>query len=202
MRKILLTAFIAMLTVNLFAQIKFSGRVGFSNAWVQTDSLFVSGNDTLGITDLRGGYHFGLATQLKIKKFFIQPEILFNTNTAEFALSKDGAKSALTDRYNNMDIPVIMGYKTGSFRVGAGPVGHVFMSSKSQLFKKDGFKDAFEKMTFGYQAGIGLDLWKIQIDVKYEGNLDDFDNFINFENMNVDIANAPQRMIFTLGYIF
>ncbi len=202
MRKILLTALVAMLTVNLFAQLKVSGRIGFSNAWVQADSVFISGNDTLGLTNLNGGYHFGLAAQLKIKKFFIQPEILFNTNTADFEFSKDGAKSALTDRYNNMDIPVLIGYKWGSVRLGAGPVGHVFINNKSELFKKDGFKDSFEKMNFGYIAGFGLDLWKIQVDLKYEGNLDDFDSFINFEDMNVNLANSPQRLIFTLGYFF
>ncbi len=201
MRKILLTAVVAMLTINLFAQVKISARVGFSNAWVQADSAFL-GNDTLLLTNLNGGYHFGLAAQLNIKKFFIQPEILFNTNTADFEFTKDGAISALKDRYNNMDIPVLIGYKWGSVRLGAGPVGHVFISNKSELFQKDGFKDAFDKMTFGYIAGFGLDLWKIQVDLKYEGNLDDFDSVINFEDMNVNMANSPQRLIFTLGYIF
>jgi len=202
MRKILLTAIVAMLTMNLFAQIKVSARLGFSNAWVQSDSVFFNQDDTLTLSDLRGGYHFGLAAQLKVKKFFVQSEILFNTNTAEFALSAPGAKSALRERFNNVDIPVIFGYKTGSFRIGAGPVGHVFVSNKTDLFQRDGFSDAFENMTFGYQAGIGLDLWKIQIDVKYEGNMNDFDSFINLDDSNVSFANSPQRMVFTVGYIF
>jgi hypothetical protein len=35
---------------------------------------------------------------------------------------------------------------------------------------KSGYKDA----TIGYQAGVGLDLWNLVIDAKYEGNLSTF----------------------------
>ncbi len=200
MKRILLTAVVALFAFQIFAQVKVSLRAGFSNAWVETNNV-ITGNDTIGLSKLKGGYHIGFATQLKIKKFFIQPEVLFNSNTAEFSLSKDGVRSALKDRYTNMDIPVIMGYKTGSFRVGAGPVGHVNLNRKSELLQQGGLSEAMKKLSYGYQAGIGLDLWKVQLDLKYEGNFDDFDSFINFDN-NQNLSNAPSRVIFTVGYIF
>jgi len=204
MKKILLTAFVALFVFNLSAQVKIGLRGGFASSSTDANKAALSNEDTLRLSDVRGGVHFGLFTQIQVNKFFIQPEILFNSNTADYTLFsiKDGMEDLIRDRYNFLDVPVIIGYKTGSFRIGAGPVGHVFLNENSELLKKDGFKNAFKKMTYGYQAGIGFDLWKVVIDIKYEGNFTDFDEFIQFDDMNIDLADAPSRWILSVGYAF
>lgn len=206
MKKILLTAVVALFAFNAFSQVKIGLRGGFASQKADANQTILSNNDTLGLMDVRGGYHFGAFTQIKMKKFFIQPEILFNSSSADFTLSSlredDGRKTIIQDQYNTMDIPVMMGYKAGSFRVGAGPVGHVHINEKSELLKKEGFKDAFKQMTYGYQVGVGLDLWKVVFDIKYEGNFTDFDEFINFDDMNIDLADAPSRWVVSFGYAF
>lgn len=205
MKKILLTAVVALFAFNAFSQVKIGLRGGFASQKTEANKVILSNNDTLGLSDVSGGYHFGVFTQMKFKKFFIQPEVLFNSSSADYTLSsikEDGQNKILKDKYNTMDIPVMMGYKAGSFRVGAGPVGHVHVNQKSELLKKEGFKDAFKQMTYGYQVGVGLDLWKVVFDIKYEGNFTDFDEFINFDDMNVNLADAPSRWVVSFGYAF
>lgn len=206
MKKLILTTVIAFIAFNLFAQVKFGVRAGFAAGLQDVNEVRLGNGDTLGLTDIKGGVHFGVVTQIQINKFFIQPEVLFNSNTAEYTLSSDidesGLRNTIRERYNNVDVPVMMGYKTGSLRLQAGPVGHVFVSNSSTLLKKEGFMEAFKSMTYGYQAGVGLDIWKFMFDVKYEGNFTDFDEHIQFENMDVELSDAPKRWVFTVGYTF
>ena len=206
MKKILLTAVAALLAFNLFSQVKIGLRGGFSSKSVDANNVILSNNDTLGLSNVRGGYHIGAFTQIKAGKFFIQPEVLFNSGSADFTLSSvrnsEGRKEIIKDTYNQMDVPVILGYKSGSFRIGAGPVGHVHLNEKSDLLKKEGFKEAFDQMTYGYQIGVGLDLWKLLIDIKYEGNFTDFDEFIQFNDMDVNLSDAPSRWVLSFGYAF
>lgn len=206
MKKLILTTVIALIAFNLFAQVKFGVRAGFAAGLEEVKEVELGNGDKLGLTDIKGGIHFGVVSQIQINKFFIQPEVLFNSNSAEFTLSSiktsEGRDSMLSERYNNIDIPLMMGYKTGSLRLQAGPVGHVFVSNKSELLNKEGFNEAFADISYGYQAGIGLDIWKLMIDVKYEGNFTDFDEHIQFDNMNVELSDAPKRWVFTVGYTF
>ena len=199
MKKILLTTVAILIALNLMAQLKVSLKGGVSSSWIGINES-VSNNETLELSKLTGGYHFRLAAQLKIKKFFIQPEVLFNSNTAEFNLTS--LEGVLRDRYNRLDIPVIMGLKRGSWRFGVGPVGHVTLNNNSDLIRQGGFREISRNLTYGYQAGIGLDLWKIQLDFRYEGNFSGFDNFIDFENTNLNLSDSPERFIASVGYIF
>ena len=206
MKKLIVTSLIAFFAFNLFAQVKFGLRAGFAAGLQDVNEVQLGNGDTLGLTDIKGGIHFGVVSQIQISKFFIQPEVLFNSNTANYTLSSDkdenGVRNILKERYNNIDVPVMMGYKTGSLRLQAGPVGHVHVSNTSDLLNRDGFMDAFKSMTYGYQAGIGLDIWKLMVDIKYEGNFTDFDEHIQFDNMNVELSDAPKRWVFTVGYTF
>ncbi|MEZ4950081.1 MAG: porin family protein [Saprospiraceae bacterium] len=208
MKKILfLSAFLFIASLS-FSQVKFGIRGGFSTANVDGNKIgFPSGSmDTLSISDITGGYHFGFFLQARMKKFFIQPEIVFNSNKADFTLSDlsspEGRDQVLTERYNYLDIPIMMGLKLGALRLQAGPVGHVYLDSKSDLLKFDEYSTTFETITYGYQTGIGLDIWNIALDVKYEGNFSDFDDHIRIDNEKINLSNAPSRWIFSIGVAF
>ncbi|MEZ4980613.1 MAG: hypothetical protein R2769_03305 [Saprospiraceae bacterium] len=96
----------------------------------------------------------------------------------------------------------MMGLKLGALRLVSGPVGHVYLDSKSDLLKFDEYSTTFETITYGYQTGIGLDIWNIALDVKYEGNFSDFDDHIRIDNEKINLSNAPSRWIFSIGVAF
>ena len=64
----------------------------------------------------------------------------------------------------------MIGFKSGALRLNAGPVGHLHLASTSQLTKISGYSENFEKLKWGWQAGMGFDFWIITIDLANKGN--------------------------------
>ncbi|MEM1322181.1 MAG: outer membrane beta-barrel protein [Bacteroidota bacterium] len=194
------------------AQFKFGVRAGLSTQDVAPGELLVNreGNSfsNLGISvaDANYGMHFGIFAQVQIEKFFIQPEILFNTNSTDFSVRDFGDGEAvdfvLNESYQHLDIPLMMGAKFGPLRLQGGPVAHIFLNSSSELFDLEGYRQDFDEMTYGWQAGIGLDIWKIVFDVKYEGQFNKFGDHINFDNNGYSFNERPGRFIATVGFTF
>ena len=96
----------------------------------------------------------------------------------------------------------MLGYKLGPLRFEGGPVGHVHIRSKSDLDELDGYEQRFEDFQLGYQIGGGLDIWKFLIDVRYEGNFNNFGEHMHIAGQEVRFSQNPSRIVFTLGYSF
>ena len=96
----------------------------------------------------------------------------------------------------------MVGYKFGPFRVQAGPVGHAFVSSTSELKELADYDAAFDKLTFGYQAGAGLDLGRFLFDVKYQGGLSHVGDHLRFGEQEVRFAERPGRLVLGVGFSF
>ncbi len=159
----------------------------------------------LAIQDAHYGFHFGAFGQFQIATFFIRPEVVYNSNSVDFRLdSLGGAPGAvLTEKYQNLDIPLIAGAKLGPLRVGAGPVGHVFLASTTDLTDIEGYKQDFKNLTVGFQAGVGLDLFKkFSFDLRYEGNFNKFGDHIVIGGQHYAFSQNPERIVATLGIAF
>ena len=211
MKKLLFIALSFCFLITTEAQVKFGIRGGISTSQVEPSDLLIrNASDAeelkLAINDSNYGAHFGLFTQFKIKKFFIQPEVLFNSNSVDFTVTdfRDGNVVELikNEKYQNLDIPLMMGFKFGPLRLQGGPVGHVFLNSTSELFDIEGYDQKFDEMTFGYQAGVGLDLWKFVLDVKYEGNFNKEGDHIVFGGQQFNFDQTPGRILVSLGISF
>jgi len=212
MKKIpfLILAAIFMATFNADAQFKWGIRGGMSTMDIEPEQLLITNPDDaqsfgLAVTDAEYGVHFGLFTQIQAGKFFIQPEVLFNSNKVNFTLDSEDpltADAVLSESYQNLDLPIMVGLKMGPLRLQGGPVGHVFISSSSDLVDIQGYDQTFEDLTWGYQAGIGLDIWKIILDFKYEGNLTRFGDHMNFFGQQMNFNDRPGRLIASVGIAF
>lgn len=152
------------------------------------------------------GYHLGIYTHFQLGQFFIRPEVVFNSNSADFRIfdEKDPevVQSVFTEKYNQLDIPVLVGLAFGPLRLNAGPVGHVHLNSVSDLFDFQEYDQNFKTMTVGYQGGVGLDIWKISVDLRYEGNLDNFGDHIRFFGNEYAFSERPNRLMASVGYRF
>jgi len=140
-------------------------------------------NRSLGFT---GGIFFRFG-----KTFYIQPEILLSQKGGKFNVYKDGVLNdgKVDLRFSNIDVPVLFGVRIAKFfRVNVGPMASLRLSGNGKI------GDSFDAVTggnsgtelknrlaYGYQAGVGFDLGRLSLDVRYEGNFTDILK-IQFDN--------------------
>lgn len=187
---------------------KFGAKVGFSQTDYGIKELIINDGGTIkmNIEDSKVGYHGGITLQLRVNKLIIQPEFLLNTTKVNYRLTRDISPTLdtllVSETFRNLDIPLMIGFKSGALRLNAGPVGHLHLSSSSELTDVAGYEENFKKLQWGWQAGIGFDFWILTIDIRYEGNFSKFGNHIQFGNKSYSFSDNPQRLIGSIGVAF
>lgn len=188
MKKLLLTAIITMSCMTMFAQEKLFTvglRAGVNLSQVAGNNLSLSGggkNFTFKNNSTRAyGFVGGIFMRFG-KKIFIQPEILFSQKGGKFDVFEDGKSNGRTVDLNltNIDLPVLVGVKLGNvLRINAGPVASFRLSDSGNLgdsikeYQGQSANETFKDVILGYQAGVGFDIGKLNIDLRYEGNVND-----------------------------
>ncbi len=205
---IILALFIGQMT---YAQVKIGLRGGLSTADITTEQLRIKNAndfDALGLSIVNANYgvHFGGFLQIKAGKFFLQPEAIFNSNSVDYKVEDliegQTLKNIARENYQYLDIPIMAGLKFGALRLQGGPVAHMFIDSNSELTDISGYDPQFEKWTWGYQAGIGLDIWRFLLDVKYEGSFNSQYSHFNFFGNQYQFDKTPGRFVASLGFAF
>jgi len=112
------------------------------------------------------GYHAGITTRLSflMGMIYVQPELLYNRSSFDV----NSTAGATTVYGNLLDVPLAFGVKLGLTRFYAGPVFNIYSSTSTS--NKNIFSDA--QITYpavGYQAGVGLSLLFLDIDLKLNG---------------------------------
>jgi hypothetical protein len=227
MKKKLLVLSVAILTlvgVSNAQLLKFGVKGGVSSTKVKFDETTLSNvTTTSGAKDFlveqgksKLGIHFGLFARVKVAALYVQPEVLFTQTKGEVLLT-DVTGSTIVDlakeqKFNKIDVPVMIGWKLGPARIGLGPVASFVIS------EKDGLKDElatyldntttkieneFNKATFGYQVGVGLDILKIAtIDLKYEGNLSKLGSGVTIGGVERKFDQRNPQVILSVGIFF
>jgi hypothetical protein len=85
-------------------------------------------------------------------------------------------------------------------------VGHIFLDASGGFDDynndQDEYEALFDDLTWGWQGGLGLDFWKLHIDLRYEGNFRQLGEEITFFGRTFDFDTADNRMIASLGFSF
>ncbi len=192
--------FIALLLCSAAAQAQFAFglRGGVHTQTKIPDNITVSGPDTsltFGVEDVKFGTQFGLWFRFG-KMVFIQPELVFNSNRTDFRIGETPASDLVfKEKYQHLDLPIMVGFSTGFVRLYGGPVGHYFLNSTSELVDFDGYSERWKQFTWGWQAGVSLGTGRLSADVRYEGNFSKFGDHINFFGQPYHFANTPARLI-------
>lgn len=210
MKRFILGILLAICSITIGqAQIEFGVKAGLSSYDLANEGIFVStGNQDIkwNIADAGYGHHFGIYTRLSALGLFLEPSLLFNSNKVSYEISTYSEAGVFNtiknEKYNTMDIPVIAGFKVGVLRFQGGVVGHIFINSISDVVDIKGYEQRFKGATYGWQAGTGVDLWKLRLDLMFEGNFDNFGDHITIGGHNYAFADTPSRLMLTLGYKF
>ena len=162
---------VGMANAQLF---KFGVKAGVSSSKVKFSDVDLGNNLIAKEGNSITGMHFGLVSRVQLLGFFVQPELYFSSTGGDIKIvdNTTGVVEAVkTQKFNKIDIPVLVGWKFGPARLGFGPVASIMLSDKAVLKEYTGYDEQFNKATFGYQIGVGLDIWKIGFDFRYEGSL-------------------------------
>jgi len=159
-------------------------------------------NLTDKIDDSSFGYQFGLYARLG-RGLHIQPEIVFNSNKLDFQTSVDGDQFNTTETFNNIDVPILVGLKLGPLRAQAGPVARFYLGDDEKVSRIiNNYQDDEDRLKVGYQAGFGLDLWRISLDFRYEGSLKHFGDIIDIDGKAFSLDNKAGRAVVSMGIAF
>lgn len=202
--------FLVFLSITAQSQIRFGIKGGVSTTNLSTNNLNILGQGgvnrlTVAVKNANYGINFGVVTQIEIANFFLQPELNFNSTSTDFQvnnLQTPTSSGIFREKYKNLDIPVLLGWRLGPLRLNAGPEGHVFLNSTSDLFKFSDYKQTFSGLTLGWLGGVGLDIWNLMIDVRYEGNFTKYGSHINFGGTSYQFDKSPSRFLFSVGWMF
>ena len=181
-------------------------RLGLNNS-MDMDDLKLTIADkqafSLAMNNSNFGYHFAGLVRVKLGPLFLQPELVFNSNTFDVSWKEVG-KSAVNigkQKFQYLEIPVLAGLKLGPIRLNAGPSGHLFLNKTGDLFKINNYDVNFSGLTLGYTGGVGLDIGKIMIDLRYDGNFSGNNGTVNFIK-DFAVSNRPPKIIASVGFKF
>jgi hypothetical protein len=206
MKKIIVIIFALIVAVPGFSQVKFGLKAGISTDFTFTNlDLSQASVDVIlqNAKSAEWGFQGGAFMRVSFSGLYLQPEFLLatatNSLTYEGLVDGQPVDELLEQKFTKLNIPVLLGVKFGPLRINAGPAASVLIAEPSDLTDIATYKSA----TFGYQAGIGLDLFKkLTIDVRYEGNLNQFGESINIGGETFEFDDRTGALLIQVGLIF
>lgn len=212
MKKLVVFLLAAFIVLPSFSQLKVGLKAGLSTTTLTMEDVktVTSGTYSYSVEKLEGanfGFHGGLFLRLSVTKLFIQPELLFSSTSNEYKvkdLTTSNPEDIVKQTFNKLNIPVMVGLKLGPLRLDAGPAASMSIGSPKELINNPDLQTIYSKMSFGYQAGLGLDiLKKLTLDVRYEGSLKKYQNQIeNKLGTKVNLDDRPNAFLFSIGLMF
>lgn len=131
-----------------------------------------------GIAEADGqmGYQFGAFGQIHFGKFFVRPELVYNSIEREFDFPKFATEyhtptSAAQHSVQKLDIPLLVGYNAwGPIDIYAGPVYSNIMDS---TLEGEEFLDpvVVQDSPINAQFGIKAEIGRFGVDLRYEKSL-------------------------------
>lgn len=120
------------------------------------------------------GYHAGVFTRLDISRLYVQGELLYSQKTSKI---EKGSLGATKVKWNSIEVPVMVGFhllksEKATFRIFGGGVYSYVVNDKATLLNQvsQSFQK-FDKSNVGFQAGVGADIGRLTLDLKYKGAL-------------------------------
>ncbi|MEJ7780368.1 MAG: porin family protein [Daejeonella sp.] len=127
------------------------------------------------------GYQVGIFTRLGGLGLYLQPELYLGSKGNDFVKVNTGSNTVAASgkvRFTTLDIPVLLGTKIGpsklNLRFMAGPVISFVVNEKTTFdsaYENLQDFDNYKNQNWAFQAGTGVDLGNLTVDLRYEAGL-------------------------------
>lgn len=196
-----LVAFFTLLNSAAFAQIFQLGIRGGVNSYDVRYKEITVNNISIESAS-KNGLHLGFYSRVQILGFYVQPELLYTRMGSSITTTTNGNASTADLMFQRIDVPILAGKEFfGLLRVNGGPVfSNLLKADLNENNLTQNITDTYRNNTVGFQVGIGLDIWKLIIDAKYEGSLMRFGNSISTNGQTFNTDARPSQWILSVGY--
>lgn len=201
MKNVLILAVALLISTAASAQVFTLGpKVGFSSSRLSLEEaqLIRSGSSTIG-------FHAGAFARLTVLGIYLQPEVLFTQSGGRIEIRDDVGDNfdQIQDlTYNKLDVPVMLGFRIGDvLRINAGPSFSLILGQDARTQGTTAeVRNNYENSTVGYQIGGGLDIGRLVLDVRYEGNLSQLGNSVQLGGRRFDTDYRNNQFSVGLGF--
>lgn len=201
MKKLFLIGF-WLISISVFSQsINFGLKAGMS---YPTDEGVINAIDVGVKTKGEGamGFQGGAMLRLKFAGFYLQPEFLYS----QFKYKDFDASSDLEVIKKRIDIPVNAGktFAMGLLQLQTGPVFSIGFDDAIKGIDGSYKYENNKKFNMGWQVGTGVNIKKINLDVRYEFGLSKSSSKLLSRDFGLDyeISSRTNMLNFTVGYFF
>ena len=213
MKKVLVlfaALFMATIANAQISPITFGPKVGYQTTKLSVDKASIK-------SDFKGNMTFGVFARLTIKNVIVQPELLYFKSGKVFEVNVLGDNWGLnnlipnptfTINQSNLALPIMIGYQfidipIIKMRANVGPVFYFAVGKAEYSMNGEDIslpvESATENMTMGAALNLGLDIWKLTLDINYSLGLTDvFDDDIEFAGYEDDLGDDTKQNIFTV----
>lgn len=194
---ILVCAVLCLTTVTASAQmVRFGVKGGIT--MLSTDVKGVAnsgqGNQWNEFKSKDAGWNLGLMARINIPltNLYVQPELVYN-HAAYQMFNANGTSEKL--KYGNIELPVLLGFKILFLRANVGPTFTLAHMNDGDLFE-------VKRPDVGFQAGLGLTLKKVTLDVRYHGYFNKAWKDLNVSDVTSKLKANDGYWGVSLGYFF
>ncbi|MCX6286793.1 MAG: porin family protein [Bacteroidetes bacterium] len=203
MRRITLVTLFLLFSGMTFAGIGLGIKAGY-NA-----NKFSANIDSVS-SQFKSGLQLGIFIRVG-KRFYVQPELYYSIQGAQYILNDPTNTHSWNQKVTigSIDIPVLLGFKIINgkkinFRVDLGPVVSFVTNRQvkdlNDLWPGPLTGSSINPVNWYIQAGVGVDLWFLTLDVRYQGGLNQVISSVQNGSQTWDFNSKNNVFQFSLGF--
>ncbi|MEQ5792941.1 PorT family protein [Muricauda sp. NFXS6] len=154
------------------------------------------GQDIVEGASGKAGYHFGFWGKLDFPKIYLRPELVYSKTKSSYDIDGDSQDYDVS----KLDMPVLLGYKLiGPLHIFAGPAFQYTLKNDLEGLTVEDVENDF---TVGLNAGVGVNLGRLGLDVRYERGFSENEAEIigdNITDVSGRVDSRPSQIIFALS---
>ena len=193
-KSILLSAVLALFGLSAAAQSDSGFGLKGGLNYNGNGDYFESIGDAARAPDKNLGYHVGLYGKVDLGRLYVRPELFYTKTKSDY--EDDSFEMS------KIDFPVLVGIKIfGPLHIFAGPSFQYILNTEYDGITIDDVENDF---SVGAHLGVGVNLGKLGVDLRYERGFGD--NEARFINTNVTtlpesrIDTRPEQLILSLSF--
>lgn len=189
MKKLIILAIFLLLALENFAQFDLGIKVGYTTSKLSTNLSDIK-------EDIKNNFQIGAFARLG-KRLYLQPEFYYATSGGTLT-GTNNEQEKIT--FNNLCIPALLGFKIINgekinLRIMAGPTANFIVNKKFNGDLLQVNNSDFKNVSWGLDAGAGVDIWFLALDVRYEWGLNDI-----YYSASGDATMKSNLFIVSLGF--